>query len=239
MNKRTSSVTLVLAILAVLALMLPAAAAPKEGSTEDHGKSGQVQASDHDGDADSDPATAAEDGHEAEPDATLSDNQHPSGKDRSAENGNSGNQGKAESHPDDSKGPERYEGELGADKPGGAGGTDLEDQDGNNGCGNDDDFNDDNNGYCGGNKAEETGGVDEDEGDVPEILPEQRDANEVLSNTYRNGRSGSPAQAVSPTSMSGGTLPFTGANVVPISLMGLLMVGLGFLLVRRSGAAHE
>ena len=75
------------------------------------------------------------------------DNKHPSGKDRSVENGKSGNQGKSQSDPDgDSNG--------GADKPGGSGGVDLADQDGNNGCGNDDDFEDDNNGNCGGNKKD-------------------------------------------------------------------------------------
>jgi hypothetical protein len=76
-----------------------------------------------------------------------------SGKERSDENGksskgsksgNSGTQGKSQSDPDgDSNG--------GADKPGGSGGVDRTDQDGNNGCGNDDDFEDDNNGLCGGN----------------------------------------------------------------------------------------
>jgi hypothetical protein len=102
--------------------------------------------SDHDGDADSDPNTAYEDDHTT---ADAGDNRHPSGKDRSVENGGSGNQGKSESNPDDSKGPMRYEGTQGDDKPGGPGGTDLADQDGNNGCGNDDDFDDDNNGWCG------------------------------------------------------------------------------------------
>ena len=106
-----------------------------------HGKG-----ADNDGDADSDPNTAQEDDHTT---ADSGDNAHPSGKDRSVENGGSGNQGKAESNPDDSKGPMRYEGTQGDDKPGGPGGTDLADQDGNNGCGNDDDFNDDNNGWCG------------------------------------------------------------------------------------------
>ncbi|MFN2587680.1 MAG: hypothetical protein ABR613_06155, partial [Actinomycetota bacterium] len=38
----------------------------------------------------------------------------------------------------------------GADKPNGPGGVDKADQDGNNGCGNDDDFEDDNEGWCGG-----------------------------------------------------------------------------------------
>ena len=76
------------------------------------------------------------------------DNQHPSGNDRSVENGGSGNQGAAASDPDDDgKGPDRTNGGL--DKPDGPGGDDLADQDGNNGCGNDDDFEDDNEGWCG------------------------------------------------------------------------------------------
>ncbi len=116
---------------------------------------------DHDGDADLDPVTTIEDSHEEE--VGVQDNQHPSGKDRSAEHGGSGNQGKSESAPDDNVGPMRNE--CGAspasdprggctDKPGGSGGIDLQDQDGNNGCGNDDDFDDDNNGHCGGKVKE-------------------------------------------------------------------------------------
>jgi len=102
--------------------------------------------SDHDGDHDSDSTTTLEDDHDT---SDAGDNAHPSGKDRSVENGKSGNQGKAESNPDDSKGPQRFEGGRGDDKPQGPGGTDRDDQDGNNGCGNDDDFDDDNNGHCG------------------------------------------------------------------------------------------
>jgi len=112
---------------------------------------------DHDGDADLDPVTTIEDSHAEE--VGVDDNQHPSGNDRSEEPGGSGNQGKSESAPDDNVGPMRNE--CGAstasdprggctDKPGGSGGIDLQDQDGNNGCGNDDDFDDDNNGHCGG-----------------------------------------------------------------------------------------
>lgn len=71
------------------------------------------------------------------------DNHHPSAKDRSFEHGGSGTQGRSTSDPDSLS-------NAGADKPGGAGGVDKGDQDGNNGCGNDDDFEDDNNGNCGG-----------------------------------------------------------------------------------------
>ena len=88
------------------------------------------------------------------------DNAHPSGKDKSVEHGKSlknPNQGKSESDPDnDGHGPDRGatpadsgKGNKGADKPNGKGGVDRADQDGNNGCGNDDDFEDDNEGWCG------------------------------------------------------------------------------------------
>lgn len=80
--------------------------------------------------------------------ADSGDDKHPSGKDRSVEHGGSGNQGKAQSDPDDDgRGPDRSNG--GPDKPNGSGGVDKADQDGNNGCGNDDDFEDDNEGWCG------------------------------------------------------------------------------------------
>ena len=181
-RKMTQTITILAALMLVLALSAVPAFASSDGSNgkgdekkaeqaqdaQDDSKgnskkddsnetntSGTSQTSDHDGDADSDAGTAMEDSHADEPDATPSDNQHPSGKDRSGESGGSGNQGKSESNPDDSKGPMRYEGGLGDDKPGGPGGTDRDDQDGNNGCGNDDDFDDDNNGWC-GKKPENT-----------------------------------------------------------------------------------
>ncbi len=122
------------------------------GKPTESASTNQSSASDNDGDHDSNPDTALEDDHTK---SDAGDNQHPSGKDRSVEHGKSGNQGKAESNPDDSKGPQRFEdrsrGEVarGDDKPQGPGGTDRADQDGNNGCGNDDDFDDDNNGHCG------------------------------------------------------------------------------------------
>ena len=79
------------------------------------------------------------------------DNMHPSDKDRETNNGSTDDeQGNSGSDPDDDgRGPDRSNG--GADKPGGPGGVDLDDQDGNNGCGNDDDFEDDNEGWCGRN----------------------------------------------------------------------------------------
>ena len=92
-----------------------------------------------------------------------SDNRHPSGKDRHEEGGSSGNQGNSSSEPDgNGNGPERDEGGL--DKPDGPGGLDILDQDGNNGCGNDDDFEDDNEGLCLGRQKDKA--EDETEGDV-------------------------------------------------------------------------
>lgn len=75
----------------------------------------------------------------------TSPSQHPSGKDRNNEPGNSYPQGKSGSNPDGN----------GVDKPYPAGGKLPQTQgeadfDGNNGCGNDNNFSDDNNGNCGG-----------------------------------------------------------------------------------------
>ena len=67
---------------------------------------------------------------------------HPSGNNRYVEPGGSGTQGKASSDPDG-----LYN--HGVDQRGEFGGLYLSDQDGNNGCGNDQDFEDDNNGRCG------------------------------------------------------------------------------------------
>jgi len=149
--------TLILCIAAVTALFAVSAAPALAHHNDDHtagpGSSEdrldddeKKRSGDRDGDADSDPATAQEDDHDSADDG---DNAHPSGNDRSVENGGSRGQGKSESNPDDSKGPQRYEGAKGDDKSGGPGGNDVADQDGNNGCGNDDDFDDDNNGHCG------------------------------------------------------------------------------------------
>lgn len=119
--------------------------------------------------------------------ADSGDNAHPSGKDRSVEKGRSLTQGKSKSNPDSNgKGPDRLD--TGIDKPGLGGGVDKADQDGNNGCGNDDDFEDDNEGWCGqkpkneeptcenggktgnvceDNKCENCGGVTTDEPQKP------------------------------------------------------------------------
>jgi hypothetical protein len=81
---------------------------------------------------------------------------HPSGRDRHCEPGGSGTQGKARSEPDaDGRGPDRND--RGTDEPGHGGGLYPEDQDGNNGCGNDHDFEDDNEGWCLGPDRERPG----------------------------------------------------------------------------------
>ena len=83
--------------------------------------------------------------HKASSSQDCGPSRHPSGKDRCVENG-PGTQGRSPSDPDrDLNG--------GRDKPGGSGGLNALDQDGNNGCGNDQDFEDDNNGNCGGRHA--------------------------------------------------------------------------------------
>jgi hypothetical protein len=136
---------LVLAI--VLLLVVPAAAHHKSGHENGGGngngngkatKSSSGMTEDNDTNDGNTPNNVVDEG----------DNAHPSGKDKSVEHGNSGNQGNSQSDPDDDgRGPDRSNG--GADKPDGPGGVDLADQDGNNGCGNDDDFEDDNEGWCG------------------------------------------------------------------------------------------
>jgi hypothetical protein len=86
-------------------------------------------------------ANAGPDGKSTDAPADQSDNKHPSGKDRQADS--TSPQGRSESDPDgDSNG--------GTDKPGAVkpASGDAADRDGNNGCGNDDDFEDDNNGKC-------------------------------------------------------------------------------------------
>lgn len=82
-------------------------------------------------------------------DPRLTPTLHPSGNDRLVEHGGSGTQGKAHADPDG-----LYN--RGIDQFGHPGGLYLVDQDGNNGCGNDQDFEDDNNGNCGGGRVAPT-----------------------------------------------------------------------------------
>ena len=142
MSGRISSrmAAILMAAAITMAFAAPASAAHEDG--HEKGKSGSNERSswteDNDTNDGGTPNNQADDG----------DNMHPSGKDRSVENGKSGNQGWSKADPDDDgRGPDRSNG--GADKPNGPGGVDKADQDGNNGCGNDDDFEDDNEGLCG------------------------------------------------------------------------------------------
>ena len=151
--RRGYVLSLALCALLLVALALPAAAARPAGKGKpakaDKASTSQVTEDNDTNDGDT-PNNVVDDG----------DNRHPSGKDKSVEKGNSGNQGKSTSDPDDDgRGPDRSNG--GADKPDGPGGVDLADQDGNNGCGNDDDFEDDNEGWCGGKPKPERQAADE------------------------------------------------------------------------------
>ncbi len=270
-RKLTLSVAVLTVISAIFALMVltivPAYAHHKDGHDNGGGKNESTeQTSDHDGDADSDPNTAQEDSHADEPDATPSDNRHPSGKDRSGESGGSGNQGKAESNPDDSKGPMRYEGGLGDDKPGGPGGTDRDDQDGNNGCGNDDDFDDDNNGHCGKPADQPTPNTDDDEDEViGEVITGPCDKDGDMANGVQacdsaiqpsrpdevDSERGSEVLGIRAVRAAGravvggvrathavmaSALPFTGGAVTPYLLVGFALILSGALLARSRSA---
>jgi hypothetical protein len=180
--------------------------------------------------------------------------QHPSGKDRHIESGKSGNQGKSTSNPDDSKGPMRYEGDLGPDKPTSGsgslgGGANVYDQDGNNGCGNDQDFDDDNNGWCGRNpkrnpKPEEVAVSElpvipsDPKLEVPaEVLPKVIEApavpvadvelteDEVLPQVQRR------AETLAPAARPAAVLPFTGASLATFFFAALALMGSGAALL--------
>lgn len=152
------------------------------------------------------------------------DNAHPSGKDRSVEKGRSLTQGKAESDPNNNgKGPERNHGK--SDKPGSTGGVDKADQDGNNGCGNDDDFEDDNEGWCGHKPKKE---VEEPEDHVckPPVVkpkPEPKVTIPVVA---------APTVTTLPTVLGGVTrLPQTGnSNDVFFGLVGNLALAIALIL---------
>jgi len=270
----SSLFTAVLSVIALVALMAtPALAHHKTdhqngpGSSNDRAETAKPTSSDHDGDADSSTSTAytedndTNDGGTPNNVADEGDNAHPSGKDRSVESGNSGNQGKSESNPDDSKGPMRYEGALGDDKPNGPGGTDLADQDGNNGCGNDDDFDDDNNGWCGKPKKTETPAPSVIVSPTTEtkVCPKNTDRagepmttfedcndkaddkdDDVLGVVIRKATpkvQANPAQVltaqVAPAATQGAVLPFTGGNVTIFAALGLALIALGALTLKR------
>ena len=210
----------------------PAASGTTTTVTEDNDSDGVANAPDPVGDA---------------------DNRHPSGKDKHVEAGGSGNQGNSTSEPDgNGKGPERDAG--GVDKPDGPGGVDILDQDGNNGCGNDDDFEDDNEGKCLGpqgapghaddttdetddttddDTTEDTGGtVTEDVAPTTIVAPgdevEAAAFEGVLGEVVRNAPS-PRADAVPVVAADGAELAFTGLDAIVLVLVALALAGFGAL----------
>ena len=137
------------------------------------------------------------------------DNEHPSGKDKSVEHGKSFSQGKSESDPDDNgKGPDRSNG--GPDKPPkGTGGVDREDQDGNNGCGNDDDFEDDNEGWCG--KKPKKDSHDHD-------YSKDHDKKDPTTKSIDSETNGEV--------LSAKVLPITGADIISVNNLSIILVAL-------------
>ncbi|HEX2295286.1 MAG TPA: hypothetical protein VHN37_08260 [Actinomycetota bacterium] len=253
-KRLTAPATLILLALIVSVILVPVAASAHHKDDHQTGKgqsSGNASvpvptagSGDHDGDADLDPVTAIEDSHEEE--VGVDDNQHPSGKDRSEEPGGSGNQGKSESAPDDNVGPMRNE--CGAspasdprggctDKPGGSGGIDLYDQDGNNGCGNDDDFDDDNNGHCGGKvKDKDTpppdgktpdNGVPKHRPPIVRPVPPDRPGAPPQVERLRIEREVPPVRFDRPPAPVPAQLPFTG----PPETLAFVMFGFALLLL--------
>ena len=252
MFKKLPHLSIFAAIFALCVMSVsPAFAGPEQGSTNTKGndrKEGYEnnsdipqepnhgRDSDHDGDADSDSGTADEDDHATADDG---DNAHPSGKDRSVENGGSANQGKSESNADDSKGPMRYEGGQGDDKPQGPGGTDRDDQDGNNGCGNDDDFDDDSNGWCGKPAGEDNNPPPPCDADdtmpgiqpcEPSVLPDDRNNPSTPDNFVlgtRFSQSPSTPEVAAAAQPAPALLPFTGANLAMLLFTGLSLIVAG------------
>jgi len=230
------AVPLVLAL--VVFLIAPAAAHHKSDHETGGGNSTEAQATGDEKTEDND----SNDGGTPNNVVDEGDNAHPSGNDRSVEHGNSVNQGKAPSDPDDdTRGPERTNG--GADKPDGPGGADLADQDGNNGCGNDDDFEDDNEGHCSGapvppttdnppTKPTPPGKIDDDDTTRPN--PERTIPDEVLS-LPPDGGLPQPEVAALPPAGRTSTLPMTGSSVAMVLLvgLGLIVLGSSMVVVRR------
>jgi hypothetical protein len=242
-----------LALIWAIALVGPVAAHHKSGHSQGGAPThsqGTESSSTHsngggsggepDGDADSDSGTAYTEDNDTNDGGTPNnvsdegDNWHPSGKDRSVENGNSGNQGKSESDPDDdTRGPERTNG--GPDKPNGVGGWDLADQDGNNGCGNDDDFEDDNEGWC--RRAQPSQPPKPPQ--PPEVKPEDEEKgvkvvvdavlaeDEVKADLQPRPRAVTVAAA-----REAAPLPFTGAGIGAFVVVAIGAIATGLFLLR-------
>ena len=239
-NKRSALLVLAAPLVVALATLLVAPAAAHHKADHESGGGNESKPAttttdsetteDNDSNDNDTPNNVADDG----------DNAHPSGNDRSVEHGNSGNQGKATSDPDDdTRGPERTNG--GADKADGPGGADLADQDGNNGCGNDDDFEDDNEGHCRQStpptvtpptdKPTPPGKIDDD--DTVRHNPGRTIPDEVLSLTPDGGLP--DVEVALPAADRPSTLPMTGSSLAMVLLagLGLIVLGSSLVLVRR------
>lgn len=229
---------LLAALFACALLATPALAHHKEGhdngpptvSSEDKGSKGGGGPAHESGDSD--------------------DNKHPSGKDRETNDGPTDDtQGNSPSDPDDDgRGPDRSNG--GADKPGGPGGVDRDDQDGNNGCGNDDDFEDDNEGRCGGRPDRDkcSPGKNPCSTPSPSSSPSPtvgHSPSPTVTPTGRPSPSGSPSDSSTPGDSetpgrpggSGeserdepGPLPFTGANLPTFIALAIILIIIGWIL---------
>jgi hypothetical protein len=176
------------------------------------------------------------------------DNQHPSGNDRHAEAGKSGNQGKAGSDPDGV-------GNGGVDQPDGTGGDDRYDQDGNNGCGNDDDFEDDNNGKCGKASPLTTPSPSPmpSSSPPPSVQPSSPPTPEEDVQGQAQGSGGGDVSAAGETTPDarpsraqprpgGPALAFTGSDIWTLVAVavGLVLLGVALLwLGRRRGSSAE
>ena len=150
------------------------------------------------------------------------------------EPGRSGNMGWASSEPDQNdSGPERDV--DGRDQPGGPGGADKLDQDGNNGCGNDDDFEDDNEGNCGGK-----GGQDQPPPTITEEPPPttttEPPENGVLGESggdaeVKGAVAAAPGQPA--VEVSDDELAFTGASTLPLVALVFALTASGSLTLSR------
>lgn len=146
---------------------------------------------------------------------------HPSGKDKDEQRGNSNIQGKSHSNPD----------RDGVDKPYSADNQlafsqGLSDFDGNNGCGNDNDFSDDNNGKCLGRVKKITN--DPESSTIPNPTPQAANSS---SATHVNPSQGStnPSNNQSNQNSSPSTLANTGDFYNRLSIF-LLALGLSSIL---------
>jgi len=233
MKRRVGVYASFFAFLSAFVLVIAGVAMADPGASNGPGgggKAGQRPGADEvteDNDGDGVPNTPDPDGD--------ADNRHPSGKDKHAEAGASGNQGKASSEPDqDGNGPERDEG--GTDKPGGSGGADIYDQDGNNGCGNDDDFDDDNEGLCGGPAAGPTVAPTQ----TPTVSPTTTPTS-TLTEEDEVEVAGERTERPEEADVLGVSMARTGSPIRAAAFFGgaLIALGISFQLMRRTASQRR